>query len=755
MRAFLLCIALILLSHTSALSTDSFEFKQYEDTAFLPYRIKILEQIQRNPDARMVGGSVMLWRPRFDDTSKATYFTVNLPKAWEDPTFTMDVASFPPVELLRQAAIRLIPTTVTYYCDSINGNDAVLIVGFYNDSVWALRYDPRTAEYSRRFLQTGDDGSGDGRWEPDVNVPLIDDYDYDGQVEAFVHVKPIRDKGVRTLYCLDLETLEIEWSLPVALGFGNNDSMYRLPDSSDPGIIFVARGSRQGKVDSNYNELFRYYSVIDTCGKVRVNKIIQYSAFPVGLIANEAGTRFYMYHQLDPISTDQVDSLVDEVMNGTISHETPKLSALDGLGNVVRSREVASEVRTLWLIPYKGSEKPYLFAYHFDKRVRVYDSTLALIAESEPMDDYPGHYAGTIKLKGNVDALLFFSGIYSTEFEQIARFDADYTPQSLTYDRNGSVTQLLLSGNKRAEFVQIERRGWWTMLTIVYFRYKIYIMVALTALLVGLVVTNHYRSRTRKNLIIISEQKAQLEQAQLALREAQAQLVAQEKFKQAKDIAGGFAHEIRNALSPVRNALAVIGRMDPERLEPRQLERSRSLIDRSVSQAIQLTKRISEYAHLEQPVTAAAVDLGQVIKAAIEQHRDSLEERGVEITIPDTFQAPVSGDSMQYEIVFSNLISNASDALIGAADPHLTITCSKQDKSVIVKVADNGPGIPSEDIDRIFDFFYSTKPDSGTGVGLAIVKKTMEMYGGSVTVNSTPGSGTAFVLRFPVFERHT
>ncbi len=748
MRVFFLCLALILVSQVPVSAVDSFVFRQYEDTAFLPYRVKVLREIRTNPNARRAGSFFQVWRPRYDDTSKAFFVGLNLPKTWEDQTFTIDVLSFPPITLLQQTAIRMTPAVMTCYRDTVRGENAVLVAGFYSDSASIVRYDPTTSTYIRRFLQTGKDGTGDGRWEPEIVIPMVDDYDYDGQVEVFVYVKPVRDKGIRTLYCLELETLRIEWSLPVASGLRGVSDIYRLSNTSDPGVIFIARGPRQGKIDSNYNDLFKYCSVIDDSGQIRSNRIIQFDAFPVGITPDETGAHYYMFHEFGPVDASRVDSLVEEVEHGTISRGTCMLSVLDDRGNVTRTKPVSSQIQSIWLMAYEGSEQKYLFAYSYDRCIRVYDSMLTLVAMTEPIAAYPGWYVGPMRLEASTDAYVFSDGIYSQSLEQLARFDARYVVQPLAYDQNGAAKQLLLRNSETSLIVQIERRGWWTVLTVVYFRYKIYIMVAVTALLVGLLVTNHYRARTRKNLITIREQKTQLEQAQQALREAQAQLVAQEKFRQARDIAGGFAHEIRNALSPVRNALTVIARMDPERLERGQLARSRLLIDRCVSQAIQLTRRISEYAHLERPAEAVPVNLGEVIEAAIARHRDSLDERKIKTTIPEAFPGPVLGDRTQYEIVFSNLIGNASDALTDTVDPKIRVTCHQDDETVTVEVSDNGAGIPDGNIDRIFDFFYSTKPNTGTGVGLAIVKKTIEMYGGSVTVESSPESGTVFGLVF-------
>lgn len=746
------CFALLFLAtvNSAAFAVEPFEIQQYEDTAFLPYRLNVLRQVPVKQNARPMNTLALLWRPRYDNSSKANYIGFNLPLLWEDQIVTIDVNSFPPNSLIRTAAVRMTPQRAVCYRDTLRDVDHVLVAGLHGDSAWLVKYNPETAVYMKRFLQTGEDATGDGIWESLIEMPLIQDYDFDGRTEIFVQVRPIRDAGYRTLYCLDLETLEPEWSLPVALGFQTGKDMCRLPDTANPGIIFATGGSRQGKVDEHYSELFHYCSVVDSGGRVLKNRIVQFCANGGALIADTDGKRFYLAHEFDPVHPSRIDSLIEAVENETISDGTFRLSVLDNSGAFLHTRVLDYAAHSLWFMPFRDSKKPRLYAYHTDRRVRVYDSTLNLLAESNQWEKNGGtEYRGPIKIEGRPGAQLFTDGIYSKDLEQLARFERPGRPEPITYDSSGAVTELLIGSGQYAQFVRIERRGWYQMLSVIYFRYRIYILVSLTALLVGLVVVNFYRVRTRRNLILISEQKVQLERAQEALQEAQAQLVAQEKFRQARDIAGGFAHEIRNALSPVRNALARLGRIRPEDFSEDQLARPRRLIDRSVKRAIDLTRRISEYSHLEKPRQGEAVNLKEVILNAVEQQRDILDDRGIRIVLPESCPGPVTGDRAQYEIVLSNLISNAADAVETVDRPRIEITCAENGNNVVVGVADNGVGVDAKDLDRVFTVFYSTKPDTGTGLGLAIVKKTVEVYGGSVAVESEPGRGSRFRVAFP------
>lgn len=94
-----------------------------------------------------------------------------------------------------------------------------------------------------------------------------------------------------------------------------------------------------------------------------------------------------------------------------------------------------------------------------------------------------------------------------------------------------------------------------------------------------------------------------------------------------------------------------------------------------------------------------------------------------------------------------NLLQNAREALDGRGEIEISTRYGEHD-SIIISIADNGPGIAADKIDKIFDAYFTTRA-KGTGLGLAIVKHNTEMYGGTVRVQSQLGKGTRFVLEFP------
>ena len=112
----------------------------------------------------------------------------------------------------------------------------------------------------------------------------------------------------------------------------------------------------------------------------------------------------------------------------------------------------------------------------------------------------------------------------------------------------------------------------------------------------------------------------------------------------------------------------------------------------------------------------------------------------------------MSADEIHLNSIFSNLINNARDALIeqDSENKEIKVVVEEVDeeekKSIKIKVQDNGPGIPQDHLNEIFEPFFSTKPTSGTGLGLGIVKRLVQLYGGQIEVKSKLNEGTTFTI---------
>lgn len=147
------------------------------------------------------------------------------------------------------------------------------------------------------------------------------------------------------------------------------------------------------------------------------------------------------------------------------------------------------------------------------------------------------------------------------------------------------------------------------------------------------------------------------------------------------------------------------------------------------------------------------VDLKDLISHTLKLIESDARAKGIKVIsdLPADLPAVLmDGDRMSQ--VLLNLYLNAIQALEEKGTLQLQVTRDEALKKTVIRISDNGPGINAEDVDRIFDPYFTTKAD-GTGLGLAIVHKIMEAHGGDVVVNSTPNEGTTVILFIPDQER--
>jgi signal transduction histidine kinase/CheY-like chemotaxis protein len=231
------------------------------------------------------------------------------------------------------------------------------------------------------------------------------------------------------------------------------------------------------------------------------------------------------------------------------------------------------------------------------------------------------------------------------------------------------------------------------------------------------------------------------------LQSAQQMLIRSEKLASIGHLAASIAHEINNPLQPIRNILDDMSE-DLQRarpVDPRDiaiLQESVERIRRIVSQLLEFTgKRTTGDS------TIQLLDISSVIEGIITLNRKFLEKEHVIVTASLPTVPLVYGSKDQLEQVFMNLTLNAQAAMAGGGD--LEISVVLEGHEVVVKFTDTGCGIPPEQIDRIFDPFYSTKP-SGTGLGLFVSYGIIQSHHGSIEVESEINAGTTFTIRLPV-----
>ena len=240
----------------------------------------------------------------------------------------------------------------------------------------------------------------------------------------------------------------------------------------------------------------------------------------------------------------------------------------------------------------------------------------------------------------------------------------------------------------------------------------------------------------------------QLEQASDALRRA----------NRAKDeFLAILAHELRNPLAPIRNAVEVLKLAAPDNAG---VSRAGEIIDRQVTYLARLVDDLLDAARIARgkiALKSERVDLVAVVQQAIETCRPLLlaAQHELVVTLRDE-PCFVVGDSMRLAQVVSNLITNA--AKFTAAGGRIEVILDRADGNAVVRVRDNGRGMDAATLANVFDMFYQSTREGdrsvgGLGIGLALVRSLVALHRGQVeAVSDGRGRGSEFIVRLPCVD---
>jgi signal transduction histidine kinase len=228
---------------------------------------------------------------------------------------------------------------------------------------------------------------------------------------------------------------------------------------------------------------------------------------------------------------------------------------------------------------------------------------------------------------------------------------------------------------------------------------------------------------------------------------SQRRAVETRSLRRVEDLSASIAHEIRNPITAAKSLVQQMGE-DPasqENLEYAGLALSElDRVERSISHLLR-------YARDEEP-RLERLDLRRVAEAATAGLREHAQRAGVELVFEFDRPGRIRGDAEKLRRVIENLVANAIDAVVeaGGNGPRVDVLGGRSlaGDEVWLRIVDNGPGISPEERPRIWSPFYTTK-EEGTGLGLALSRKTIEAHGGSIELAPERGSGSEFVITFP------
>jgi two-component system, chemotaxis family, CheB/CheR fusion protein len=239
-----------------------------------------------------------------------------------------------------------------------------------------------------------------------------------------------------------------------------------------------------------------------------------------------------------------------------------------------------------------------------------------------------------------------------------------------------------------------------------------------------------------------------------SLREQTRELLDADRSKD--EFLATLAHELRNPLAPLTNALEIAKQPGTS---PAMADRAREIMGNQLRNLARLVDDLLDVARMSRgriQLRKELVDISPIARQAVEARRQQTAASGQELSL----SLPPAGvtlhvDPLRLEQIMSNLLSNAAKFTARGGHIQVTVDHSAVDGEVMIRVKDDGIGIPPEDLPRLFNMFVQVdsalnRQSGGLGIGLTLVRHLVELHGGAVSAHSAgPGKGSEFVVRLP------
>lgn len=241
--------------------------------------------------------------------------------------------------------------------------------------------------------------------------------------------------------------------------------------------------------------------------------------------------------------------------------------------------------------------------------------------------------------------------------------------------------------------------------------------------------------------VLVDRQSA----AQRSKEAAQRQVEQSQKLSVVGQMAAGVAHEIKNPLASIKGAADILA---DENTSPEERAEFKDIL---VNEVRRMDTTVGEFLEFARPREARLrrTNLCDIVRQSVRRIESQAHQDGISVVYDGAQELYVNGDVEKLTQLVLNFLLNALQA--SSPGSKVTVTVRERDTRVELSVTDEGEGIKKEDMERIFEPFYTTK-HSGTGLGLAVVRAIIESHDGELSVESEYGKGTAMTVSLPVWD---
>jgi len=636
-----------------------------------------------------------------------------------------------------------------------DGISDIAITYTFGDTAWLEVIDPDEGPVYRRAIASGRDLDGDGLWDGEAFLVGEHDLNGDGHAELLIKFFTGFDHSPRQLSALDLVHDSVLWAFPVAGDISGDYVQVVEPDTGrTPIIVMGVAPVSNGVSAGGMSDSLSYLICLDADGRPQWSRVIGGKGTSGGrpiVLGSRPG-------QQPRIAFVEVDG--DRSFRtgpGALDTLQERLLVCDLSGLTQDTIQIprgvrVSELKSVW---HSARRERVVLLGLGGTTMQVRNERLELQSELRSETDFqPLAIHDCLNL--GVPQYLIFTGdgrlwLLSDTFEPLAILEDIKTPLIrgiLPPDTAGASARIVLEADVgRVNTVLGFRKAPWhaifTRHPILAFATAFVPLSAMLAIIWAVML--RFRQKNR----LIERQRDELARAMHDLREAQDRLIEAEKLALTNDIAGGVAHEIRNALDPAVHCLHALNERLVASGDGGDTLRLIELSEKSIRRAVSMTRLVREFADLAKVGAFEPVSAKRLIDEIIARHAERINAIGATIENHLSEDVILSCPATHADILFNNLIVNALDAVADMPDRQIRVRGVVAAGTTRIHVADTGPGIPEAERKRIFHAFYSTKPSTGMGLGLTFSKRVAEILGGSLTLAPKGAGGAEFIVELP------